>query len=259
MQAGTWTTVMLTEYGLTRGQSITVTRVAMATGARQELHSHGEHQLALAESGACTVRVGDEGWAVQAGQAVWIPAAHEHDIAVTSDLDLVCVYLDPDECRPPGERAHAFTAGGLLRQLVARLARPDLDDDQACRLRAVLVDALAMPGVTKTSLPVPRHPGARTVARALLAAPADPRHLSDWSAEVFVSERTLQRAFVAGTGLTFAAWRAMVRLEAAGSLLDSGHPVSAVAAMVGYESTNGFVSAYRRHFGRTPARHALSA
>ena len=205
------TTTMLTEYGMTRGQSVSVARLSLRLGAGVDRHAHDEHQVALAESGSFNIRVGDRAWGVLPGQAVWIPAGHEHDLIAVSELRLTCAYLDPDECRAP-EQPQVFTPGGLLRELVQRLARADLDDDQACRLRAVLVDVVESPGTTKSSLPVPRHHGARAVARALLANPADQRRLAEWATTVFVSERTLQRAFVAETGLSFACWRRMVRL-----------------------------------------------
>lgn len=255
----TWTTTMHVEYGLTRGQSLVAVRLRAARGTGLSLHSHPDHQLMLAARGAVTARIGDEAWAVQPGQAIWIPADAEHDLTATSDVDLLCLYLDPEQCGPlaaVADRAHVFTAGGLLRELVVALARPDLADDQACRLRAVLLDLLAVPGTVKTSLPVPTHREARLVARALLSDPADSRQLAQWAADVFVSERTLQRAFVAETGLSFAAWRTLVRLEAAVPLLARGDSISAVAPTVGYTSTNGFAAAYRRHFGSTPAVHA---
>ncbi|MQA10307.1 MAG: helix-turn-helix domain-containing protein [Pseudonocardiaceae bacterium] len=251
-----WTETMYVEYGLTRDQSLIAARFQGATHTGFSKHHHPQHQLVLAARGSFTARVRDDAWVVQPGQAAWIPSDAEHDAIALNTVDLVCVYLEPEECA--GIMTHAssrpavFTPGGLMRELVLRLVQPDLDDEQACRLRAVLLDVLAVPGTTKTRLPVPTHPQARSVARALLAVPSDPRLLSVWSAELFVSARTLQRAFVTETGLSFAAWRALIRLDAAGTLLDQGEPVSAVAYRVGYGSVNGFTAAYRRHFGRSP-------
>ncbi|MET0417010.1 MAG: hypothetical protein ABW022_13415 [Actinoplanes sp.] len=38
-------------------------------------------------------------------------------------------------------------------------------------------------------------------------------------------------------------------------MLAEGPLVAAVAARVGYTSTNGFIEAFRRHFGHTAATH----
>ena len=51
---------------------------------------------------------------------------------------------------------------------------------------------------------------ARDVAEALLADPADPRTLHDWGHAVGASSRTLARAFLSDTGLSFGRWRTLV-------------------------------------------------
>lgn len=55
--------------------------------------------------------------------------------------------------------------------------------------------------------------------------------------------------------MTFTDWRTQVRLRASLPLLADGLPVAGVARRVGYASLNGFVDAFRRHFGHTPAAH----
>jgi AraC-like DNA-binding protein len=70
--------------------------------------------------------------------------------------------------------------------------------------------------------------------------------------------RTLARAFVAGTGLPFGRWRALLRLQAALPRLAAGEPVGNVARQVGYESVSAFVAAFRRETGVTPARYFRS-
>jgi Helix-turn-helix domain len=48
------------------------------------------------------------------------------------------------------------------------------------------------------------------------------------------------------------AWRTLLRLQAALSMLASGEPVSRVAGRVGYETPSAFVAAFRRETGQTP-------
>jgi len=65
-------------------------------------------------------------------------------------------------------------------------------------------------------------------------------------------------AFVAGTGLSFGRWRALLRLQAALPALAAGEPVGNVARRVGYESVSAFVAAFRRQTGLTPAGYFRS-
>lgn len=111
---------------------------------------------------------------------------------------------------------------------------------------------LADPGV---AVPLPSDPVARVVARHLVACPADPRTLAEWAAQLGCSVSSLRRAFRSGTSMTFTAWRTQVRLRAALLLLAQDIPVASVAGRVGYSSLTGFVDAFRRHFGQTPAAH----
>ena len=74
-----------------------------------------------------------------------------------------------------------------------------------------------------------RIPRARDVSDALLADPADPRTLHEWGRAVGASSRTLARAFLTDTGLSFGRWRTLVRLQASLPHLAEQLPVSAVA------------------------------
>jgi AraC-like DNA-binding protein len=97
------------------------------------------------------------------------------------------------------------------------------------------------------------------VARGLLADPADGRSLAHWGREVGASDRTLTRAFLAGTGIPFSRWRTAVRLRAALPHLASGEPISVVADRVGYQTASAFVAAFRRETGLTPGAYFRSA
>ena len=88
---------------------------------------------------------------------------------------------------------------------------------------------------------------------ALLADPADQRTLVAWGRLVGASDRTLQRAFLAGTGLAFHEWRTRARVAAALRLLLTDRPVAAIAGDVGYATSSAFGAAFRRVTGLPPS------
>src|SRR5690606_28238949 len=96
---------------------------------------------------------------------------------------------------------------------------------------------------------------AAAVARELTRNPADPRTAEEWARSLYLSSTSLRRAFRAETGMPFSEWRTRLRLNHALGLLAQGHLVGAVAARVGFTSTNGFILAFRRHFGQTPGAY----
>lgn len=89
------------------------------------------------------------------------------------------------------------------------------------------------------------------MAGALLRSPEDQRTATEWAESLHTSSTSLRRAFRNETGLAFSEWRTRVRLNRSLDLLDRGHQVG-TAARVGFVSTNGYIMAFRRHFGCTP-------
>ena len=123
----------------------------------------------------------------------------------------------------------------------------------------MLVDLLQPVAMTTIDVRWPTDDRARQVADRLAASPADSRTLAEWGHEVGASERTLARAFVAETGVSFGRWRTLIRIQAALTALAGGEPVGNVARRVGYDSDSAFVQAFRRETGVTPASYFRSA
>ena len=70
-----------------------------------------------------------------------------------------------------------------------------------------------------------------------------------------MSARTLERRFLAETGLTVAGWGRQARLLQGLRGLAAGQPVKRVAQAAGYRSASAFVAAFRVVFGQTPGRY----
>jgi len=217
------------------------------------LHRHHQHQIAWVSEGLTTAVVEGRSWVLPPTRALFIPAHAVHDTTNRPPAALHCLYVWPRACPLDWTEPTVIGVGPLLRELLLALSGPALRavEESARTLLFGLVGAVSDPGV-EVSMPVDRR--ARVVAETLTGSPADPRLLEDWACELGTSVSTLRRAF-ADTGMTFTDWRTQVRLRAALPLLADGVPVAGVARRVGYTSLNGFVDAFRRHFGHTPAAH----
>lgn len=185
-----------------------------------------------------------------------IPAELPHEtLASSSRATMRALYLQPDVCPISWPEPRPVVASPLLADLITYLGSASLDGERRGRVEALLLDLLepVAQATIEVRLPVEAH--ARGVAQALADNPADKRTLSEWGREVGASERTLARAWLAGTGVPFGRWRTLMRLHAALPTLAASEPVSNVARRVGYETTSAFVTAFRRETGTTPAAY----
>ena len=66
------------------------------------------------------------------------------------------------------------------------------------------------------------------------------------------SLRTIERCFLAETGIPVGEWRRRTRLFHALRRLEAGGSVTDVALEVGYSTTSAFSAAFTREFGRSP-------
>lgn len=245
----------MSEYGLRDAECLWVEHFAVDGGLVFEPHSHLKAQLVWADRGQIAVVVGQRRWILAPSQALWIPAEQVHDVATTAGTELYCAYLWEEECDVTWQGLTVLAMSPLARELLKHLAREDLDDGAARHARATLLSVLSPAEAAGVDLPMPDDPRARSIASAVLENPGAPHTLGDWARQLHASERTIQRAFLADTGLTFSAWRTQVRLFRSLPLLADHVPVAAVASRMGYSSTNGFTAAFRQHFGTTPANY----
>ncbi|MBL3335771.1 AraC family transcriptional regulator, partial [Klebsiella pneumoniae] len=76
-----------------------------------------------------------------------------------------------------------------------------------------------------------------------------------WAKRLALSERSLARLMQLETGLTFGRWRQQLHLIIALQELASGVSVQNVAAKLGYESVNAFITLFKKTMGTTPAHY----
>ena len=223
-------------------------------------HTHEHAQLLYARSGLMRV-VTDAGvWVVPPQRAVWIPGRMAHQVTMAGEVEMRSLYvLNGLEGLP--EACQVIAVSPLLRELIAAFAaaRPDYGPQgPEARLAAVILDQLRRPVVATLHLPIPASARLRPIVDAVLADPADPRGLKDWSRVAGASARTLARLFEAEAGMGFRAWRQQVRLHEALARLSAGEAVTSVAFAVGYDSPSAFIAMFRRALGASPQKY-LSA
>jgi AraC-like DNA-binding protein len=227
----------------------------MAPRSRFERHSHDSHQLAWAANGVLTV-VADAGtWVLPPSRALWIPAGVPHETIASERSTMQSLYLEAAACPIRWQSPMPVLASPLLAALIEHLGEDSLEPRHRRRAEELVFDLLEPVEVATIQVRMPADERALEVAHALLSNPADTRNLTVWGREVGASGRTLTRAFLADTGIPFARWRTMVRLQAAIPLLAAGEPVANVAGYVGYDTPSAFIAAFRRETGITPGAY----
>jgi AraC-like DNA-binding protein len=236
-------------------QAAIVATFPMPAGRRFEWHRHAEHQLAWSPEGVLVVRTEGGSHVLPPARALWIPAGTNHETRASGVAVLRTVYIRTGSCPIGWRRPTQVSVSPLLRELIPHLEDSSLAQPARLRAEAVLFDLLAPLAVASIDVRLPADERARRVAEALLADPGDGRTLHAWGRQVGASSRTLARAFLSETGLSFGRWRTLARLQAAVLELAEGLPVSLVADSVGYRTASSFVAAFRAHTGVTPGRY----
>ncbi|HEY5010055.1 MAG TPA: helix-turn-helix transcriptional regulator [Acidimicrobiales bacterium] len=238
-----------------QASGLEVCTFAMPAGTVFDWHVHEDHQLAWASSGVLTVRSGDEAWVLPPNRALWIPAGVRHETLSDGAATMRSAYVQPASCSIEWTTCTPVNVSPLVAELLGHLERNDLDPSARSHAEYLLVELLEPVATLSFEVRMPTDDRALRVAEMLIENPADDRTLTTWGVDVGASSRTLARAFIAETGLPFARWRALVRLQRAMAALGSDEPVTEVARQVGYESASAFVAAFRRETGITPARY----
>ena len=225
-------------------------------GHHIEPHAHSWGQLIYAASGAMRVRADQTLWIVPPARAIWAPDGIAHEIWARGDFAMRTLYLEPRLTADLPQSCLALDISPLLRELILHtvaLGMLDEDNPSHARLARVVIDQLASAPTLPHALPLPSDPPAARLAERLREDPACELELEALAASAGASARTIQRLFLAETGLRFTEWRQRMRLLHGASLLGAGASVTEAGLEAGYAGTSAFIAAFRKLFGRTPA------
>lgn len=223
-----------------------------------ERHSHDWHQLIYASSGLLNVWTARGAWLVPPHWAIFVPAESVHSIRFAAPSDLRTLYLRPGWGEAmPGDCA-VIGVSALLRELILRATREmmlDRRDTAEEALATLILDEFRQAGAPPFDLPRPVSPALVRAAALIEAAAPDAETSAALARAVGLGTRTLERRFLAETGLTPGRWRRQHALLDALESLATGVPIKQVAAAAGYTTPSAFTAAFRASFGTTPARY----
>lgn len=217
---------------------------------------HAHHELVWVVSGSVVVEALGRQWVVTTERTLWIPAGLDHRVLPRQGALVFPLWLEREPRGPLWEAPMLIQRTPYFAELAQVLLQPGLTSASGLAAAAAGIQAL-LPRLAEAGreLSLPEDPRARAVAEGLIANPASRRTLEDWARHVHTSSKTLQRSFLAEAHASFPEWRVRARLHAALPLLERGDQVAHVAAHVGYASTSAFISAFRKRYGHTPAKH----
>ncbi|HTU10551.1 MAG TPA: helix-turn-helix transcriptional regulator [Allosphingosinicella sp.] len=227
-------------------------------GHRIERHRHDWHQLVYASAGLLNVWTERGAWIVPPHWAIWVPAGVTHSIRFAAPSDLRTLYLRPRTDENVPVDCAVIGVSALLRALILRTVAENMLDQRdpvEAALATLILDEFRQAGAPPFDLPRPASPAlARAAALIEADAPAAATTAALASA-VGLGTRTLERRFLAETGLTPGRWRRQHLLLGALERLAAGAPIKQVAAAAGYATPSAFTAAFRAGFGTTPARY----
>jgi AraC-like DNA-binding protein len=219
-------------------------------------HFHDEDQLVYAVRGVMTLRAARGLWIVPPLRAVWVPSRTPHAIRMSGQVSMKTLYLTPRLAKLP-RTCCVLHVSPLLRELIVRTCEEGLlrrGVPRQARLLGVVLDQLEVAASAPLELPMPRDPRALRVASALVAEPSEDRPLASLCRAAGGSKRTVERAFLRETRMTFGAWRRQLSLLFAIDRLARGDKVTTVALDAGY-SPSAFITMFRRAMGTTPGEY----
>lgn len=192
-----------------------------------------------------------------AGSALWLPAGTEHRFTTARNSALMPMFFDARRFASAADSPTVVTidanAETLCLALIGSqysLVQPSADLEEM--VLGVVEAHLAAPSDTA----MPRSLPALRVARSVMLNPADQRTLNDWAAELHLSTRTLERLFLAETGLSWHSWRQTHRMLRAAQLLSTTElHMTDIAHRVGFSNPSAFSRAFRELHQVTPTRY----
>ncbi len=220
-------------------------------------HSHNKHQLLYAIQGVMVVNAALHQWIVPPSRGIWMPRGQVHSLRCIGPLKMRSVYVQAEDNLGLPSETKAVSISPLLSELIQTsisIAEPYPSDSREARVMNLILDELKILPALPLHLPQPGDPRIQPICTALQQHPGDNATLADWSKRLHLDEKTIQRLFQKGTGMTFGQWRQQARLLLALERIAVGEKIIDVAGALGYESPSAFATMFKKQFGTTPSQ-----
>lgn len=227
-----------------------------ASGERYDWHTHDFGQLISAAAGSMYVGTPNRVLLLSPAMAIWIPPDVEHWMRYGANNEMRYVDVNRQEAERLGGECRIMAMTPLLSALISA-TMPDRTSGRAGRHNEALHDLLRHELAAARDVPLtiamPRDKRIRRFAEAALDDPGAFKSVDPWLAGAAASRKTIERLFMAETGMPPARWLRQVRILHAISQLAAGEKVSSVALDMGYESSSAFSYMFRRTLGLSPS------
>ncbi len=224
-------------------------------------HCHAQIQLIHATVGVMRVTTAQGSWVVPPGHALWVPAAMEHEIRMTGDVQMRTLFIAPHALGFAVPACQVVQVSGLVRELILAAigglggVQREVRDQH---LLGLLFAELQVAPAVSTHVPLPSQPRLKALCEAFVADPAQESSLQDWADQSNMSSRTLARLFQRELGMTFGEWRTRTRLILSLQRLASGVSILEVALEHGYQSPSAFSAMFKRELGHAPSHYQVA-
>lgn len=228
-----------------------------------ERHAHKKSQLIYCISGVMTVETLHGQWVAPPNRGIWVPGGIEHEVVINQAAAMRTVFVAQNARANLPNQPFALAVTKLLRELVLSSVATNSTPDSAlfapgtpmAHITEVLLDQIVAQPASDLHLPYPSDRRLKPICMALTSNPADRRSLKDWAKVVGASDRTVERLFMAETGMTFHRWREQMRVLRSLTLLANGRAVKNVALELGFANPSTFITMFRKTMGITPGAY----
>ena len=226
------------------------------TGESYDWHTHDFGQLIFAAAGSMYVGTPGRVLLLSSAMALWIPPGIQHWMRYGSNNEMHYVDVSQEEAEKIGASCRIMAMTPLLSALISA-TMPEKEALRAKDHKVALHDLLrhelvAAPDVP-LSIAMPQDHRIRPFAEAALEDPGAVESVESWLADAPASRKTIERLFIAETGMPPLRWLRHARVLHAISRLAAGEKVSSVAFDMGYASSSAFSYMFRRTLGHSPS------
>ncbi|ESX26815.1 MULTISPECIES: AraC family transcriptional regulator [unclassified Mesorhizobium] len=224
-------------------------------------HTHDFGQFFSAIRGSIYVGTRNRVLLLSPAMAVWIPPDVEHWLRYVTGNEVLYVDVNRAESGKLGAAPRIVQMTPLLHALMHAI--PDnnassLPKPHEAALHELLFHEILAARDVPLSIAMPKDKRISDLAHSAMDDPGSIVSVDEWLTGASASRKTIERLFIAETGMPPSRWLRHARILQAISQLSAGKKISSVAFDLGYESPSAFTYMFRSAIGLSPRRFLRS-